>query len=116
MKSDDAIRDAYVSVYPALFRFLRKKIGCATEAADLAQECFARWLAASQRSGARVREPRTFLFRVACNLMRDFWRKESRHSAALHEACGTHESVSAEREVVSRQRIAMLAEAVLLSD
>jgi RNA polymerase sigma factor (sigma-70 family) len=113
MKSDDAIRDAYVSVHPALFRFLRKKLGCASEAADLTQESFVRWLDAARHSG-RIREPRAFLFRVARNLMQDFWRKESRHAAALHETSGvpSESAPSPEREFDSKQRIVLLAQAV----
>jgi RNA polymerase sigma-70 factor (ECF subfamily) len=76
----DSLADVYRSTYPALVRFLYRKVWDADRAQDLAQECFAR---------ALIHKPdnaRGWLFVVAANLARDEARKaatERRHLTLL---------------------------------
>jgi RNA polymerase sigma-70 factor (ECF subfamily) len=115
MKPDEAIRRAYVAHYPDLVRFLRHKLGSASEAADLAHESFARWLSFVRDSRGLVREPRAFLFHVARNLVQDAWRSRARRAMAVEdgrETGGAPPSVSPERAAEARQRLSLLARAV----
>jgi RNA polymerase sigma-70 factor (ECF subfamily) len=115
MPHDEAMRRAYLAYYPDLLRFLRKKLAGATDAADLAQESFIRWLDFESRGQGRIRAPRAFLFRVAQNLLRDYWQRQSRHQAAVHDgqvaAAPGHDIIpSPEREVERQQRLTDLPE------
>ena len=77
MKSDDAIRDVYATLYLELLRFVRKRLPSECEAADLTQESFVHWLKFTRETGKLVHQPRAFLFRVARNLTHDYWRGQS---------------------------------------
>ncbi|HJS43304.1 MAG TPA: sigma-70 family RNA polymerase sigma factor [Gemmatimonadales bacterium] len=73
----DDIAEVYRSTYPALVRFLYRKVWDAERAADLAQEAFAR---------AVVHKPenaRGWLFVVAANMARDEARRAAREKRHL---------------------------------
>src|SRR5215831_21263992 len=76
LKMDD-LADVYRSTYPALVRFLYRKVWDADRAEDLAQEAFARALA------HRPENPRGWLFVVAANMARDEARKAARERRHL---------------------------------
>lgn len=61
--------------------WLRVRLGCASEAADLAQDTFLRVLAA--RNVEAIREPRTYLSSVARALMIDKFRRRAVEQAYL---------------------------------
>jgi RNA polymerase sigma factor (sigma-70 family) len=61
--------------------WLRVRLGCASEAADLAQDTFVRVLAA--RNVEAIREPRTYLSSVARALMIDKFRRRAVEQAYL---------------------------------
>jgi RNA polymerase sigma-70 factor (ECF subfamily) len=70
----------YQDVYPALVRYLHRKVWNADRAAELAQEVFVRALA------ARPDNPRAWLFTVAANLANDETRlviRRRKHLALL---------------------------------
>ncbi|HVR51301.1 MAG TPA: sigma-70 family RNA polymerase sigma factor [Pseudorhodoferax sp.] len=60
--------------YRELLNFLARKVGDREVAADLAQESYARVLAA-QQAGPPPRDPRAFLYRTARNLVVDQHRR-----------------------------------------
>ena len=73
----DDIADVYRNTYPALVRFLYRKVWDAERAEDLAQEAFAR---------ALVHKPdnaRGWLFVVAANMARDEARRAAREKRHL---------------------------------
>ncbi|MGH7530483.1 MAG: RNA polymerase sigma factor [Gemmatimonadales bacterium] len=73
----DDLAEIYRSTYPALVRFLYRKVWDAERAEDLAQEAFAR---------AVVHKPdnaRGWLFVVAANMARDEARREARERRHL---------------------------------
>jgi RNA polymerase sigma factor (sigma-70 family) len=73
----DDIAEVYRNTYPALVRFLYRKVWDAERAADLAQEAFAR---------ALVHKPdnaRGWLFVVAANMARDDARRAAREKHHL---------------------------------
>src|SRR2546422_4043651 len=73
----DDLADVYRTTYPALVRFLYRKVWDADRAEDLAQEAFARALA------HRPDNPRGWLFVVAANMARDEARRQSRERRHL---------------------------------
>ncbi len=72
--------DAFRSEYPALHRYLRRRVG-ATAADDLAAEAFA---IALRRWGSfdQSRPLRPWLYGIASNLLRHHWRDERRQLLA----------------------------------
>ncbi|HWZ27551.1 MAG TPA: sigma-70 family RNA polymerase sigma factor [Gemmatimonadales bacterium] len=73
----DDLADVYRTTYPALVRFLYRKVWDAQRAEDLAQEAFARALT------HRPENPRGWLFVVAANMARDEARRAARERRHL---------------------------------
>ena len=73
----DDIAEVYRNTYPALVRFLYRKVWDAERAEDLAQEAFARALV------HRPDNTRGWLFVVAANMARDEARKAAREKRHL---------------------------------
>ena len=73
----DELADVYRTTYPALVRFLYRKVWDVERAQDLAQEAFVRALA------HRPENPRGWLFVVAANLARDEARRAARERRHL---------------------------------
>lgn len=72
-----AIAEAYKAWNAELVGFLNRQLKRSPDAAqDLAQETFARWLAAS-RGAEPPEKPRAYLYEIARNLLRDHWRREA---------------------------------------
>ena len=71
------IAEVYRTLYPALVRFLYRKVWDAERAEDLAQEAFARALV------HRPENPRGWLFVVAANMARDEARRAAREKRHL---------------------------------
>jgi len=102
----DDIAEVYRNTYPALVRFLYRKVWDAERAADLAQEAFAR---------AVVHKPentRGWLFVVAANMARDEARRaarEKRHLTLLKSEPDAVHSEPEEAIDADRQRSAVRA-------
>jgi len=100
----DDIAEVYRNTYPALVRFLYRKVWDAERAEDLAQEAFARALV------HRPDNTRGWLFVVAANMARDEARKaarEKRHLTLLKsEPDATHTALEDEIDAQSQaQRV-----------
>lgn len=61
--------------------WLRRRLGCADKASDLAQDTFVRLI--SQRSDPQLREPRAYLSTIARSLMIDLFRRRTLEQAYL---------------------------------
>jgi len=70
----------YVSHHVWLQGWLRRKLGNALDAADLAQDVFVRLL---HRQPCEIREPRAYLGRIANGLVIDHWRRRELERAWL---------------------------------
>lgn len=77
----DAVHQLYQSNHAWLCSWLRKRLGCADNAADLAQDTFARILAS--RRVLEAREPRAYLTTVAKSLLINWYRRQSLERAYL---------------------------------
>lgn len=77
----DPVADLYADHHSWLRGWLRKKMGCADQAADLAQDTFVRLL--GQRRIPDLSEPRALLTHIAKALMIDHWRRREVERAYL---------------------------------
>jgi len=88
----DDIAEVYRNTYPALVRFLYRKVWDAERAADLAQEAFSRALV------HRPENTRGWLFVVAANMARDEARRAAREKRHLTLLKGEPDVVSSAPE------------------
>lgn len=88
-----AIHELYSDHHGWLFGWLRRKLGCAHNAADLAQDTFARILSSREILGT-VREPRAFLTTTARRLVIDRVRRQQIEDAYLRELALTAETLA----------------------
>lgn len=70
----DAFAGFYQRSAPALHAYLARVSGNHALADDLMQESYLRFLSASRPEGGEVNY-RRYLFRIATNLLRDYWRR-----------------------------------------
>lgn len=78
----DALHTLYRDHRSWLHGWLRRKLGCSEQAADLTQDAFVRLMQA--RRGADLgAEPRAFLTHIARNLLIDHWRRQEVERAYL---------------------------------
>lgn len=71
--SPDAIVELYADHHGWLQGWLRRKLGCSHQAADLAQDTFLRVLSRIDRPA--LREPRAYLTTIAHGLLVNHWRR-----------------------------------------
>ncbi|MCC6302567.1 MAG: sigma-70 family RNA polymerase sigma factor [Gammaproteobacteria bacterium] len=87
--SEDSLRDTMHTLYSDhhgwLLGWLRRKLGCAHSAADLAHDTFVRLIAAPDAACrvADIREPRDYLATVAQRVMIDYFRRRTLERAYL---------------------------------
>ena len=102
-----------VRYYDSLVRFLKRRSSSMEDAADLAQDTFARLSAADI---GQIRQPGSFLFTTALNLLRDRARSSHVRHAALsmpaEEALLVCPAPHAERILDGEQRLRVLEEAL----
>ncbi len=91
-----------------LFGWLRKKLGCAHQAADVAQDTFVR-IIASRDALLGVQEPRAYLTTTAKRLMLDQARRQTIEQAYLAQLALTVEQSAA---YPSPEEIALAVEAL----
>lgn len=75
------VAQLYAEHHPWLQGWLRRKLGCSHQAADLAQDTFVRLL--GQRRALDFQEPRALLTHIAKGLMVDQWRRQEVERAYL---------------------------------
>lgn len=103
------VQQVYHDHYAWLQAWLRRRLGCSQQAADLAQDTFLRLIC--QPQGDRIREPRAWLTTVAHGLMVNHWRRKDIENAYLQ--------VLAEQEFhfsPSLEQQAMVVDALLAID
>lgn len=86
-----AMHTLYEEHHSWLRGWLRKRMNCSEQAADLAQDTFVRVL--TQRRAETVREPRAYLSRVARGLMIDMFRRRSLEQAYLETLAAIPEAL-----------------------
>jgi len=89
----DCVAQWYQDHHGWLCGWLRRKLGCAFSAADLAQDTFVRVLA--RECAVELREPRAFLTTVAHGLMVNHLRRQEIERAYLEALAGQSERACA---------------------
>ncbi len=79
--SSDPLADLYCAHHGWLLGWLKRKLNCAEQAADLAQDTFVRLLVTPQER--QMSEPRAYLTTVAKRLVIDHYRRRSLEQAWL---------------------------------
>lgn len=70
-----SVESLYVDHHHWLLQWLKGRMGCAHQAADLAQDAFVRILGVRREQLDNLREPRAFLTTIARGLMIDLYRR-----------------------------------------
>ncbi|MFK3970424.1 sigma-70 family RNA polymerase sigma factor [Pseudomonas sp. NPDC087358] len=86
------VQELYCDHHGWLFGWLRKKLGCPQNAADLAHDTFTRILASRDALGA-IREPRAYLSTTAQRLIIDGARRKRIEDAYLRELALTMDAL-----------------------
>jgi RNA polymerase sigma-70 factor (ECF subfamily) len=97
-----------------LLRFLARRLGSASLAADIAHELFLKLCGATDHPD--IRDRKAYLFSMAANLATDHLRTEKRRSAILAEAdkvvWGQTDELTPERHALARAELRYLETAV----
>ncbi|MCB5185477.1 sigma-70 family RNA polymerase sigma factor [Methylobacillus gramineus] len=107
--SQQAVTALYSSHHGWLRGWLRRKLGCSEQAAELAHDTFLRIIAA--RNVSDIREPRDYLATIAKGLMFDLFRKQALERAYLDVLASIPEPV-----IHSLEERALMLEALLQID
>ncbi|ENO90455.1 sigma-70 family RNA polymerase sigma factor [Thauera linaloolentis] len=81
--ASESISALYAEHHGWLQGWLRKKLNCSHQAADLAHDTFVRLL--SKQEPEALREPRAYLTTVARGLLINHWRRQALEQAYLEE-------------------------------
>jgi RNA polymerase sigma factor (sigma-70 family) len=76
---DRALEDAYRRYHKHVLAFVASKISCRETAADLTQDAYIRFLCAKRQDD--IRDMRSYLLRIASNLVIDHYRAQNAQSA-----------------------------------
>jgi RNA polymerase sigma factor, sigma-70 family len=113
-ESNQLISRLYRQYYGELFRFLASRLPSREDAAEIAQEAFARMLALE--SDYPFQHPRGFLFRTALNLTVDAFRSQHPRPHQMDEIAMAEnlpcETPGPESAVYARQRLDLLKNAI----
>jgi len=104
----DSLTELFVQYHRSLVRMLYRRTGDQDRAEEIAQEVFARAVAAPPRN------PRPWLFAVALNLVREEGRKSVRHGRRLmlYRAEQPEASPSPDDEMIREERITQVRSAL----
>jgi RNA polymerase sigma-70 factor (ECF subfamily) len=113
------VADLYAHHHGWLYGWLRRKLGCADNAADLAQDTFIRILATRDQlfaGGRPLVQPRAYLTTVAKNLLVDRARRQALEQAYLAELALVQDTLgghpSPEDILLTVQALAQIGEAL----
>lgn len=111
--SQENLVSLYTDHHGWLKGWLRNKLGCSVDAADLAQDTFLRLLNRSDQGQcvAGLRQPRAYLTRIAQGLVIDFWRRRDIEHAYLEAL-----AVSCETEVPSPETRLLIIDTLMRID
>ena len=109
MMRGDAIHGLYSDHHGWLYDWLRRRLGCAHKAADLAHDTFVRLLVSHHPSA--LHHPRAYLRTVAQGLVVDHWRRQQLEQAYLETV-----AVLSERQVPPPDARLLVIEALLRID
>lgn len=106
---EQSLQQLYREHHGWLSGWLRKRLGCAENAADLAQDTFLRVLS-KDRDLPTLREPRAYLSTIAHSLLVNFWRRQAIERAYLDALAAQPEHYAPspeERELIMETLLAI---------
>ncbi|ARU88239.1 sigma-70 family RNA polymerase sigma factor [Pseudomonas sp. M30-35] len=109
LSSEQYVQRLYTDHNGWLNVWLRRRLGCAHNAADLAQDTFVRLLS-SPENLASLRQPRAYLSTIAHGLVVNFWRRQSVERAYLDALAAQPEALAPspeERELIVETLLAI---------
>lgn len=109
LSSEQYVQRLYSDHNGWLNGWLRRRLGCAHNAADLAQDTFVRLLS-SPENLASLRQPRAYLSTIAHGLVVNFWRRQSVERAYLEALAAQPEALAPspeERELIVETLLAI---------
>jgi RNA polymerase sigma-70 factor (ECF subfamily) len=83
--------ELFTACHPALISWVRRHVAEEEVASDITAEAFARLLG----RWTRIDNPRSYLYAIAANLIKDHWRRISRERNAVSRAYAARTTVSA---------------------
>lgn len=93
LSSQQYVQRLYIDHNGWLNGWLRQRLGCAHNAADLAQDTFVRLLNSSDNL-ATLRQPRAYLSTIAHGLMVNYWRRQAVERAYLDALAAQPEALA----------------------
>ena len=101
----DAVTELYADHHCWLKSWLRRKLGCPEQAADLMQETFIKVLL--NQAETQIREPRAYLATIANRLTVDFFRRQQIERSYLEALASLPEQShpSAEEELLFKEAL-----------
>jgi len=79
---EEAFAALYAHTASGLFAYLLRVCGNRDDADDILQECYCRYLVAA-RPAMDEGQTKSYLYRIAANLLRDRWRRVQSHARVL---------------------------------
>lgn len=92
---ENAVGQLYEAHHAWLQEWLRRRLGCRSDAADLAHDTFVRVLAGRHEA---IREPRAFLTTLAQRVLYSFWRRRELEQAYLQSLLALPTAVAPSEE------------------
>lgn len=92
MMDETRFRAFYQEMYPRIWSYVHRMVSERSECEDVAQESFLRFLR-SAPSGLSAADQRSYVYRIATNIVKDLWRARQAQVAWLAEQ-GDDEPVS----------------------
>ena len=109
-QSEGLVLEFYQQQHEALLRFLCRKLGSMSEAADVAQQTYEKLLKSEQVD--QINNPKAFVYKMAANLAIDTMRKRSRTELSVEEEADEIEllpgSGSSPEDIVSSEQVILL--------
>lgn len=111
--NENTLKVMYVEHHDWLWGWLRKKLGCAENAADLTQDTFVKLLS-DKFDLSNIKEPRAYLTTIASRLIVDRYRRKKIEEAYLQRLANSEAAMatdpSAEHVVNTIQMLVSIAE------
>lgn len=108
-----AMADIYDGYAPAIYRYAYRRLGQQQVAQDITSQTFHRFLRAVQNGGGPEHNLSAWLYRVAHNLIVDYYRREPTDPPAdVDEVILVDEGVSQETQVVRNQQVTRMRAAL----
>ncbi|MBN1919793.1 MAG: sigma-70 family RNA polymerase sigma factor [Anaerolineae bacterium] len=110
-RDETALAEVYDTYAPAIYRYAYRHLGSPDSAQEIVADTFHRFLIALKHGAGPEQELSAWLYRVAHNLITDFYRRESiRNTVEIDENMPSRapqtEAAALQREEISRVRAA----------